>query len=88
LRSRRVEAGPIKQGLPKITDVGVTDEAPEIVAEETLTNLVSDKKFDSTVSAVLIENAIDIEVTQASLFIETKDENTSSIILPSLIEQT
>ena len=87
LRSRRVEAGSIKQGLPKITDVGVTDEAPEIVAEETLTNLVSDKKFDSTVSAVLIENAIDIEVTQASLFIETKDENTSSIILPSLIEQ-
>ena len=35
----------------------------------------------------MIENAVDIEVAQASLFIEAKDENTSSIILPSLIEQ-
>ena len=52
LRSPRVEAGTIKQGLPKITDVGVTDEAPEIVAEETLTNWVSDKKFVSSISAV------------------------------------
>ena len=87
LRSRRVEAGPIKQGLPKISDVGVTEETPEIVAKETVTNLVSDEKIDATVSAVLIEDAVDIEVTQASLVIEAKDENTSSIILPRLIEQ-
>jgi hypothetical protein len=44
-RSSHVEAGPIKQGLPKVTDFVVTEETPEIVAEETVTNLVSDEKL-------------------------------------------
>ena len=84
-RSSRVEAGSIKQGLPKVTDFVVTEETPEIVAEETVNNLVSDEKIDSTFSDFLIK--VDIEVAQASLIIEVEDENKSSIILSSLIEQ-
>jgi len=84
-RSSHVEAGPIKQGLPKVTDFVVTEETPEIVAEETVTNLVSDEKLTLPFLMFLIK--VDIEVAQASLIIEVEDENKSSIILSSLIEQ-
>jgi hypothetical protein len=86
LRLSRVEAGPIKQGLPKIAQA--TADKGQANAAVTAVDLAVSEKVKEVVSAPqqsIPEQSEPVEVTQAAFTPLTTEEPAGSIILPSLI---
>jgi len=89
LRLSRVEAGPIKQGLPKIAQA---PQAPDVEEEVTTDTVVAELAAPEKVEAVIAtaqqlpsDEPTDAEVTQAAFASLADDTPASSIIFPSLI---